>query len=192
MRASCYHPRLHGIPRPGLGLLQRSAWFQRLLDSRQFHRTGLGQAPGLLLLLAGWRQARRWRCRLDRRGVSQPGNGLAQWQVGIQPGGAPALGVALALRHAGGKNLLGLEDLSRIQVKPDKACGARSLVHLECFCRDSGVSLHVESGAVVSRSSPRPGGSPGKMTAGTSTGSATTASKKVTGKKAATMKAVSK
>jgi len=109
-----------------------------------------------------------------------------------QPGGAPALGVALALRDAGGKNLLGLEDLSRIQVKPDKACGARSLVHLECFCRDSGVSLHVESGAAVSRSSPRPGGSPGKMTAGTSTGSATTASKKVTGKKAATMKAVSK
>lgn len=55
---------------------------------------------------------------IDRRGVSQPSSGLTQRQVGEHPGGAPALGVALTLRHAGDKNLLDLEDLSGIQMKP--------------------------------------------------------------------------
>lgn len=43
----------------------------------------------------------------------------------VQPGRAPALRVALALRHAGGKDLLGLEHLSRIQVHACTTAGCR-------------------------------------------------------------------
>lgn len=119
-------PRLHGILLPGLGVPRRPARFQRCLDPLDLLSPRLSQPPGLLLLLTGRRQAGRWWCRLDRRGVSQPGNGLAQRQAGIQPGGAPALGIAPALRHAGGENPLGLEDLSRIQVKADATAGCQS------------------------------------------------------------------
>ena len=115
----CPHPRLAGVLRAGLGLLRRSARFQRLLDSRQFHRPGLGQAPGLLLLLTGWWQARQWRRWLDRRAVGQPGDGLTQRKLGIQPCCAPALGVALRLSDVGSAYLLLLPELLALHPQTD-------------------------------------------------------------------------
>ncbi len=108
----CSHPRLAAdVPRSGLRLCRRLTRFECCLDPLDFLRSGLGQASSLLLLLAGQRQTRQWRGQLDRHAVGQPGNGLTQRQLGIQPGRAPALGVALRLSDAGGAHFLHLPHL---------------------------------------------------------------------------------
>ena len=74
----------------------------------------------------GRRQAGQRRLGLNRGAVGQPGDGFTKGQIGIEPGRTPTLCLTLALRHTGGKDLLGLEDLSRIQVKADTTAGSRS------------------------------------------------------------------
>jgi len=61
----------------------------------------------------------QWRGQLDRHAVGQPGDSPTQRQVGIQPGRAPALGVALRLPDVGRAHFLHVPHLLAFHPQPD-------------------------------------------------------------------------
>lgn len=118
-------PSLHRFFYPRVGHRWRPTWLQRFLDPLQLRCPGLGQAPGLLLLLAGRRQAGHRRRRLNRGAVGKPGDGLTQRQIGVEPGGAPAFGVALCLPDVGRPYFLHVPELLAFHPQTDPGAAIR-------------------------------------------------------------------
>jgi hypothetical protein len=78
-----------------------------------------------LLLLSGRRQAgHRWR-RLDRGVVRQQDHRFPERQVRVEPGGAPALSVALRLPHIGRAYFLHVPELLAFHPETDPGAAIR-------------------------------------------------------------------